>query len=248
MNWIDEGIFLNARNYGESASFVTILTRAHGRHAGLVRGGSSRRLRPILQTGNFVQCAWRGRLEEHLGTFTIELSHAIAAALLDNPVALAGLSSACGLVSVLLPEREAHSTVFHSLRKLLDTIKRDNNWFTEYVRWETNLLRELGFGLALDSCAATGQTDNLTWVSPKTGRAVSADAGAPYADHLLPLPKFLIIQNSASTGEIRDGLKLTGHFLGRAAESGGGALPPARNRLLDTFSRTPTTSCDNNVL
>ena len=247
MNWIDEGIFLNGRTFGESASIVTVLTSAHGRQAGLVRGGSGRKLRAILQTGNFVQCAWRGRLQENLGTFSIELIHPIAATLLDNRMGLAGLSSACALVDSFLPEREGNAAVFLGLRRLLKVIERRDKWFPEYVRWEVNLLKELGFGLSLDVCAATGQTDNLRWVSPKTGRAVSADAGAPYADRLLPLSQFLISSDLASFQDIEDGFKLTSHFLARAAETNGCVLPSARNRLLDSFSRTHTTSCVRTV-
>ena len=243
MNWIDEGIFLNGRPFGESASVVTILTSCHGRQAGLVRGGSSRKFRAILQTGNLVQCAWRGRLQENLGTFTIELIHPIGATLLNNGMGLAGLSSACALVEAFLPEREANAAIFLGLRTFLKAIDQNDKWFLEYVRWEVNLLRELGFGLSLEACAATGQTHNLRWVSPKTGKAVSADAGAPYADRLLPLSQFLIAPDSATFQDLEDGLKLTTHFLARAAESSGCVLPAARDRLLDSFSRKHTTSC-----
>lgn len=243
MNWTDEGIFLNGRTFGESASIVTILTSSHGRQAGLVRGGSGRRFKAILQTGNLVQCTWRGRLQENLGTFTIELIHPIAATLLNNVMGLSGLSSACALVEAFLPEGESNAAVFLGLRRLLKTIKQDDKWLTEYVRWEVNLLRELGFGLSLEVCAATGQTCNLRWVSPNTGKAVSAEAGAPYVDRLLPLPRFLISGDSATLQDLEDGLKLTTHFLARAGESSGCALPPARNRLLDSFSRIHTTSC-----
>ena len=243
MNWIDEGIFLNARTLGESASVVTILTSSHGRQAGLVRGGASRRQRAILQTGNFVQCAWRGRLQENLGTFTIELIHPIAATLLNNGMSLAGLSSACALVEAFLPEGELNAAVFLALRRLLKAIAQNDKWFPEYVKWEVSLLSEMGFGLSLEVCAATGQTDNLRWVSPKTGKAVSAEAGAPYADRLLPLSQFLISPDSATFQDLEDGFELRTHFLARAAESNGCVLPPARNRLLDSFSRTHTTSC-----
>jgi len=243
MNWIDEGIFLNGRRFGETGSVVTILTSSHGRQAGLVRGGSTRRVRAILQTGNLVQCAWRGRLQENLGSFSVELLHPIAATLLNNRLGLAGLSSACALVDAFLPEREINAAVFLGLRKLLRATEQNEKWFPEYVRWEVELLKELGFGLSLEVCAATGQTDNLKWVSPKTGKAVSADAGAPYADRLLPLSQFLISPDFATVQDLEDGLKLTTHFLARAAESNGCVVPPARDRLLDTFSRIHTTSC-----
>ena len=133
--------------------------------------------------------------------------------------------------------------MFLGLRRLLRATEQNDEWFPEYVRWEVELLKELGFGLSLEVCAATGQTDNLKWVSPKTGKAVSADAGAPYADRLLPLSQFLISPDFATVQDLEDGLKLTTHFLARAAESNGCVLPPARDRLLDTFSRTHTTSC-----
>ncbi len=248
MDWTDDGIILSSRRYGETSAIVSILTCEHGRHSGLVRGGDSRRLRPILQTGNIVRCIWRGRLHESLGSFTLELKHATAGILLNDAVLLAGMSSACALINVLVPERENYSRVFSSLVTLLIEIESDISWLKEYVHWEVQLLRELGFGLSLNRCAVTGETDDLIWVSPRTGRAVSRRPGLPYSKQLLSLPKFLIRQSEASSKDLLLGLYLTGYFLNKAAVSSGCILPAARIRLIDTFSRMNTTYCaDGNI-
>src|SRR3546814_314852 len=195
MDWRDEGIVLSMRRHGEAAAIVTLLTREHGRHAGLVRGGASRRRRGELQVGNLVTATWRARLEEHLGSLSVELAESWTARLLDRPGRLAALSAATALVDAGLPEREPHPVLFESLKELLLALDRDG-WAAAYVRWEVALLAELGFGLDLSCCAATGRNDELAYVSPKTGRAVSLSAGEPYRDKLLPLPAFLTDRKS----------------------------------------------------
>ena len=216
MDWTDDGIVLSARKHGESAAVVHLMTRAHGRHAGLVRGGGGRRMRGVLQPGNQVRCVWRARLQEHLGHFTVELVRSRAAVLLDERLPLTALSAACALVDSMFPEREAHPGVHDDLLELFDALARPDTWSAAYVRWEIVLLRELGFGLDLGSCAATGVRHDLVWVSPKSGRAVSADAGRPYRDRLLPLPGFLIGDAPARAADVMAGLRLTGHFLATA--------------------------------
>ena len=241
MDWSDDAIVLSARKHGESAAIAQLLTRGHGRHAGLVRGGAATRLRGVLQPGNELHCVWRARLEEHLGAYTVELARARAAALLDRRLPLLALSAACAVVETMLPEREPHGPLFDGLIALLDALEESEAWPAAYVRWEVGLLRELGFGLDLSACAATGVTEGLVWVSPKTGRAVSAEAGEPYRDRLLSLPGFLVGEGAAAPGDIVAGLRLTGHFLGEH----GAALPAARDRLVDGLSRSATTSCGN---
>jgi len=244
MEWQDEGIVLSSHRHGESAAIVTLMTRAHGRHAGLVRGGMGRRLRGIYQSGNLISAAWRARLEEHLGSFVCELVTNHAARLLDEPERLAGLSSACALMETALPEREPHEDVYKDFLTLLSGLEGEG-WAAAYVQWEISLLADLGFGLDLTSCAATGETQGLAFVSPKTGRAVSAAAGQPYHDKLLTLPEFLT-HPGASPPFFRDmeqGLALTGFFLRRHVFAPHHRNePPARIRFVDRLRGMPTLS------
>ena len=218
MNWSDEGIILSKRKHGEQSIIITLMTAEHGRHAGLVRGGAGRRARGIYETGNYVSVAWRARLEEHLGTYNCELLKPNSAFVLDNPIRLAGLSSACAVIECALPEREPHTEIYDSLLELLGGIE-NKNWVRSYIRWELSILKQLGFGLDLTACVATGSRDNLIYVSPRSGQAVSEKAGAPYKQKLLPLPSFLVDQTNASRttapADLVNGLKLTGHFFER---------------------------------
>ncbi len=239
MDWTDEGIVLSARRHGENAAIASVLTQAHGRHAGLVRGGAGKRGRAVLQPGNMVHARWRARLSEHLGTFTLEAGRGTAARLFADPLRLAALASACALADVALPEREAHPAVHDGLAGLIAVLEKDGeeSWPQAYVRWEIGLLADLGFGLDLERCAATGTETGLAFVSPKTGRAVSDAAAGPWREQLLPLPGFLAAGRSsdslASASEaVAQGLMLTGHFLVRHVfEPQGKPLPAARRRL-----------------
>ena len=236
MEWSDQGIVLSARPHGEGSAVATLLTREHGRHAGLVMGGRSTRQRGALEPGTLVAARWRARLADHLGTYALEPVHGYAAAFLDDPPKLAALASACALVETALPEHEPHAALFDGLLALfglLDTTA----WAESYVRWEIGLLAELGFGLDLDRCAVTGANDYLAYVSPRTGRAVSASVGEPYRDKLLRLPGFLIGLGGGGPQEVREGLRLTGHFLERHVLNG--PLPPARARLSERYMNIP---------
>ncbi len=247
MHWNDDGIVLSARRHGETSAVVTLLTRGHGRHAGLLRGGAGRRLRGILQPGNEVAAEWRARLAEHLGTFAVEPGQARAAGLLDHPARLAALAAACAVTEAALPEREPHPALFDALRVLLDALADGETWPAVYVRWEMGLLQELGFGLDLSRCAATGDADDLAYVSPKSGRAVSRAAAEPYKHRLLPLPAFLLgVQTGLpDAGDLKNGLALTGYFLDRHIFAGRNTTaPPARHRLVEKFSVLTTTSGD----
>jgi len=237
MDWRDTGFVLTARRHGESALIVELLTEAHGRHAGLVRGGQSPKKRALLQPGNLVAVSWRGRLPEHLGAFEIELLRAHAAGLIDDPDRLAALSSAAALIAQSLPEREPHGDVFAALAALISALD-SADWAASYVAWECALLAALGFALDLTACAATGVNDDLAYVSPRSGRAVSRSAGAPYHDKLLPLPGFLWRDAIAGPGDIAAGLALTEYFLHRhLLEPQGRTLPEARARLADRLKR-----------
>ena len=240
MQWSDEGIVLSVRSHGETAAVAELFTRAHGRHAGLVHGGRSRKLRPILQTGNHVDAAWKARLSEHLGHITLELRHGYAAAALDDPLALTGLMSLAALVR-LLPERDPHPNLYEVSLFVLSFLDDASVWPALMVRWELALLAELGFGLDLSACAATGGNDQLVYVSPKSGRAVSASAGEPYKDRLLPLPAFLTQgrQAEVTRADVVAGLALTGHFLAaRVLGPRDLELPEPRRRLAELLARS----------
>jgi len=250
MDWSDHGIVLGARRHGETSVIAELLTRDHGRHLGLVRGGVGRRLRGVLQPGNEVAARWRARLSEHLGSFTIELEASRAAVLMAAPGPLAALNAACALASLAMPEREPHEAMFEATRELLDALEASEGaaarWGPAYVRWELRLLSEMGFGLDLSACAVTGQTDGLAYVSPRTGRAVCAQAAGPYVDRLLPLPAFLWDAGAPppTPADIAAGLALTGHFLAHHLLSPHGkALPPARLRLADRIDAASAISC-----
>jgi DNA repair protein RecO (recombination protein O) len=239
MNWSDEAIVLSVRPHGETASVLEALTRRHGRHLGLVHGGRSRALRPVLQIGNHVDVTWKGRLAEQLGHFSVELRKGYAAAVMADAAALAALSSLCAL-SRLLPERDPHPDHFEVTLFVLGYLDEFEVWPALYVRWELSLLGELGFGLDLHSCAATGATTDLAWVSPKSGRAVSASAGEPYRDRLLRLPAFLTGAAGVpvTRRDVLDGLKLTGTFLAsRVLGPRDAQMPEARNRLVSLLER-----------
>lgn len=169
MDWRDEGIVLAARRHGESSSIVHVLTRAHGRHSGLVRGASGKAARGVWQPGNHLEITWRGRLEEHLGQFSGEILDARVAALLGDRTRLACLASVCALADAALPEREPHPLLFEGLLLLVDALAENKDWAALTVRWEVALMSELGYGLDLSECAATGATERLTWVSPRSG-------------------------------------------------------------------------------
>lgn len=214
MEWRDEGVILSVRRHGETSVIAEILTAQHGRALGLVRGGRSKTQRPVLQAGNTVHAVWRARLEEQLGTFTLEPLLLRAGAIMEEPFRLAGLATITGLAQ-LLPEREPHPRIYEAMRVVLEAVDDDAVWPALLVRWELGLLEELGFGLDLSACAATGQRDNLVFVSPKSGKAVSAQAGAPYRDRLFRLPAFLREPAAASPGDIAEGLRLASYFLER---------------------------------
>ncbi len=236
MQWSDEGIVLSVRPHGETSAIAELLTSSHGRHLGLVRGGRSRRLRPVLQPGNLVQANWRARLSEHLGSYTIELVDAHAARILDDRAALAGLNTLTALAH-LLAEREPHARLFDATRLVLETLAEGAHWPVLLVRWEMGLLEELGFGLDLSACAGTGVSTNLDYVSPKSGRAVSREAGEAYKEKLLPLPAFLLPDNGEGAtlagNDVANGFRLTGFFLNKYVWVPRELKPPAaRERLI----------------
>jgi DNA repair protein RecO (recombination protein O) len=238
MEWRDTGFVLAARRHGENGIIVELLTRDHGRHAGLVRGGQAPKLRAVLQPGNEVAAAWRGRLAEHLGSIACELVRAHAARILDDRGRLAALAAAAALVAAALPEREPHPDVFALFGGLLDALDSGADWPARYVVWERDLLAALGFGLDLGRCAVSGVATDLAYVSPRTGRAVSRAAGLPYHDKLLALPSFLWREAPADGNQIALGMTLTGHFLlHNVFVPQGRTMPAARSRLADRMQQ-----------
>ncbi len=237
MQWQDEGVVLAARPHGESSAVVSLFTAGHGRHAGLVRGGAGRRARPVYEPGNRLRVTWRARLPEQLGSFSAELEVAVAARLLDDPLRLAGLGAACALLDAGLPERDPHPMLYKMFEHLIKGLLQHEEWLERYVRFELDLLAELGFGLDLEVCAVTGATTDLVYVSPRSGRAVSRAGAGDYADRLLPLPAFLLGpasgQAAADPAQITAGLRLTGAFLRRHLfDASERPLPAARERLI----------------
>jgi DNA repair protein RecO (recombination protein O) len=216
MEWTDEGIVLGVRRHGESSAIVELLTREHGRHLGLVRGGASSRMRPLLQPGNGVRAVWRARLDEHLGTYAIEGTQLRAGSLLAFSHAVYGVTHLAALVR-LLPERDPHEDIYEMLEQTLDDFEDAGGAAAHVVRFELAMLAECGFGLDLSNCAATGETRELIYVSPKSGGAVSRSAGEPWRDRLLRLPAFLREDGDRANGftdeDLQDGFRLTGLFL-----------------------------------
>jgi DNA repair protein RecO (recombination protein O) len=229
IEWQDTGTLLSVRPHGESSAIVEVFTANHGRHAGVVRGGTSRRISPILQPGADLSLVWRARLEDHIGAFTVEPLRSRAGLMADRQ-GLAALNAVCALLRVSLAEREAHGDLWRDTASLLDRLS-EPGWQPDYLFWELRLLEELGFGLDLASCAVTGATSGLAYVSPKTGRAVSRAAAGEWVDRLFPLPP--VLGGDGNSG-LAEGLAITGHFLLRelAPVLGNKPLPEARARLV----------------
>lgn len=211
--WEDQGLVLAVRAHGENGAVVSLLTEEHGRHAGYVRGATSSRNRGTLELGNLVDARWQSRVADNLGSFALELAQNASAGFMQDSLRLGALQSACALCDAALPEREGHAGLFHGLRALMEALEGDI-WAPAYIMWEIALLREMGFSLDVSRCAGGGDADTLAYVSPKTGRAVSREAGEPYKDKLLPLPDFLKPDGSdCGPQEILTGLDLTAYFL-----------------------------------
>ena len=241
MQWVDEALILDCGKYAEHAAIVHIFSREHGRYGGISKAALSSRNRASYQPGNLVHATWKARLPEHMGTVTCELVQSFSAPIMSDMLRLSALSSACSLIRACMPERDPHPALYDALRHLMLSIAHEENlvWQMAYARFELALLRECGMGLDLSECAASGGTESLVYVSPKSGRAVSAEAGKPYHDRLLPLPSFFILPCDASGVEdIKDALQLTGHFLDAYwMASHHKDLPASRTRLVALLSR-----------
>ena len=234
MDFVSEAIVLQARKHGETSAILDTFTRDQGRHRALVRGGVGRRMRPVLQPGNIVEVEWRGRLEEHLGYYTVEIVDAMAGTFMEDRLSLSALNSLASLLREMLPEKQPLPQLYDVTKIVLEQLGDPDIWPALYVRWETMLLQGLGYGLDLTRCAATEATENLTHVSPRSGRAVSAEAAAPYLDKLFRLPPFLRGEPVATPQDVADGLRLTGHFLEtRVQWERNRTLPEARRVMVE---------------
>lgn len=232
IEWRDEGICLGARPHGESAAIVEVFTRAHGRHAGVVRGGGGRRMAATLQPGTQLDVVWRARLEDHIGAFAVEPVQGRAGQAMAHPGTLLGLGASVALLRATLPERAAQTGLYQATVALFDLFAYPEVWPAAHLRWEMLLLETLGFALDLSRCAVTGATSGLAFVSPRTGRAVSLGAAEAWADRLLPLPPCLIGAPPADNAEIAAALRVTGHFLAQIMAETGAPLPEARGRYV----------------
>ncbi|MGF1461616.1 MAG: DNA repair protein RecO [Maricaulaceae bacterium] len=238
MEWTETGVVVAARPHGETSAVVEVFSRAQGRWAGLVRGAGGPRLRGLVVPGARVKASWRARLAEHLGYMQIESDGGLDAQVFEDADALAGLSAACAVAALALPEREPHPGVFQAFEVLLGAFTEPELWPALLVRWEAGLLKDLGYGLDLSRCALTGATEDLAFVSPKTGRAANRAAAAPYQDKLLALPPFMVDASADLTPvEAAQGLALTGYFLDKwIFHPADKTLPPARERLAARMS------------
>jgi len=234
MEWVDDAIVLGARPFGEGKLVAEVFAREHGRFGGVVHAG--RKSQPILQSGNVVHAGWKARLSEQLGFFhPLELVEPHATRLLDDPIALAGLSSAVALIRGATPERQAYPQLYDALMVLIEAMPQNEIWPALYARFELGLLAALGYGLDLSRCAVTGETENLGWVSPRTGRAATVEAGAPHADVLLKLPRFLVDPDAElESGDVAHAFALSGYFLERRLfDVKGEGMPEQRRRLIE---------------
>ncbi|MET0183352.1 MAG: DNA repair protein RecO [Caulobacterales bacterium] len=233
MEWTDAAIVLGSRHFGEGKLLAEVFSRVNGRFGGVVHAG--RKSAPVLQAGNLIHTGWKARLSEQLGFFNpLDLDTPYAGRVLEDPVALAGIGSAIALVRGTTAERQAYPGVFDALIVLLEALPQDEVWPAIYARFEIGLLAQVGYGLDLQRCAVTGTTEELAYVSPRTGRAASAEAGAPFADKLLRLPGFLIGRAEIEEGDVADALALAGYFLERRVyDQRGEGMPEARRRLIE---------------
>src|ERR1700736_2439340 len=241
MEWADEGIVLGVRRHGESSAIVELWTRGNGLHLGRVRGGAGKRMRPMLQPGNSVRAVWRARLDEHLGYYVIEGIRLRAASVLASSHAVYGVTHLASLAR-LLPERDPHEDIYDMLQRTLDDFDDTGAAAVHLVRFELAMLAELGFGLDLENCAATGETSELVYVSPKSGGAVSRAAGEPWRDRLLRLSSFLAEGGGGANGwsdqDLSDGFVLTGMFLLRhVLEPRGQGHSDARDGFINAVTK-----------
>lgn len=241
--WQDQGIVIHARRHGENGAVVTLLTENYGRYSGYVRGATGKTMRGALELGNVVSAKWQSRVSDGLGGYTLELNENPSAHILHDPHKLLAIQAVCALCDAALPDREAHHGLFHGTLALFDAVKNQDIWLISYIYWEISYLKELGFSLDLSKCAGGGDQFDLKYVSPKTGRAVSGDAGEPYKEKLLALASFLAPNHTAEVKiddeEIKKAFKMTNYFLEHwAFTHHSSGIPAPRLRFGEIFVKT----------
>ena len=239
MEWRDQGILLSTRQHGESSVIIDVLTPSLGRHSGIVRGGKSRKIAPFLQPGSLLDLIWKARLLDHIGIFNVELIRSRTGMVMSDRRALNGLGAVTAMLLAFLPEREANEPLFYATEHLLDLLEHPGVWPKAYLRWEVVFLDILGFGLDLSACAVTGQTHDLVFISPKTGRAVSRNGAGKWADQLLPLLPVMLGKNAENEEDIVRALEVCGYFFENhvCRSLGLKQLPMARSRLLEILKK-----------
>ena len=240
MEWRDHGILLSTKKHGETSAIIEVFTPLHGRHLGIVRAGTSRKLAPVLQPGAQLEVTWRARLHDHIGTFTVEPLRSRSAIAIANRAALSGLNAVVAMLRFVLPEREIMEEFYTATEQLLDLLDRQDIWPLAYLKWEILLLETMGYGLDLQSCAVTNKTNDLRYISPKSGRAVSTQGAGQWVDRLLPLPDVMLGNGEATQLDIVDALQVTGFCIeNHLCENLGLKSPPAaRGRLLELFQNS----------
>lgn len=234
MQWNDRAIILSVRKFSEHSAVVTLLSREHGIYSGVAKAALTKKQCGTYQNGNWVHASWKARLDEHMGSIQCDLERPIAAMAMPDRLALAGLNAICAMMPLAMHERDPHPYVFDAAEQVLRLLAEGREWLSEYVRFEVSLLRDAGFGMDLSQCAGTGSTKDLMYVSPKSGCAVSAQAGEPYKEKLLPLAHFLLDDSEADKEQLRDGFKLTTYFFSEwMLAAHGGKMPAARTRLME---------------
>jgi DNA repair protein RecO (recombination protein O) len=238
MEWRSVGILLAARKHGETSLIIDTFCPGHGRYLGVVKGGASRKFAPILQVGAQLDLTWKARLQDHLGSFKVELVRARTVHAMSDRILAAGLTSVSTILSRVLPERQAYDNFYRTTEDLLDLLNQPNIWPIAYLRWELELLTVLGYGLDLSKCAVSGSTEKLRYVSPRTGRAISEQAAGEWVSKLLHLPS-IILKGSGNSDSIIDGLKLTGYFLTKKVFNELSVRSPVseRQRFVDLLSQ-----------
>ena len=240
MRWESEGIVLGFSLHNEKSYILEVFTKEHGRHKGLIRGIHSKNLRSIIEPGNEVKALWSGRLETHLGNFTIEPIKAWSSLILNQKDRLIALSSLCSLVSSAMAEKQPNDLIYYSSKEMIKKISSsDDDWIKEYINWELDLLSEIGYGIDLSKCAVTSKKDELVYVSPASGRAVTLEGAGSYKDRLIKLPRFIVSKDSeCDNNDIANGLELTEYFFRkRFFEPNNLNFPQSRNRLKEIFNK-----------
>ncbi|MCI5049976.1 MAG: DNA repair protein RecO [Rickettsiales bacterium] len=237
MQWNDTALILSISKFSEHDAVVRVLSREHGLYSGIAKRGLGKSKRGIYQPGNLVHAEWKARLEQHMGSFDCELAKPFAALLMKHPHKLAGLNAACSMIPLAMEERDPHAQLYDAFMHVISQMIGGDEWISDYIRFEMTLLREAGYGLDLSRCVATGAQEDLVYVSPKSGCAVSEAAGRPYHERMLKLPRFLREEVKPVEDEIHEAFRLTSHFLSSwLLEPLGKRMPQARERLLQVVS------------